>query len=221
MREFRPPRSLAAFALALVIAAPSGLAAQSDTAPVRLLPESRMWLDGESNVSSFTCRTRSLHRSVAFGRSEVREIVGMPPSLARTLKIPVRAFRCGNERMERDMYRALQADSDPFIHFTLYSYVLPPGASGEETFPASAVGRMTIAGRERVVEVDVMVVRSGPDRFRVRGTKPIRMTDFGIEPPSALLGLVRARDRVVIGFDLLVEPLLELSRFAGQSERLR
>ena len=42
-------------------------------------------------------------------------------------------------------------------------------------------------------------------RFRLRGGLPLRMTDFGIQPPVALFGLIRARDELWVSVDLNVE----------------
>ena len=47
--------------------------------------------------------------------------------------------------------------------------------------------------------------------LRVSGQVDILMTEFGLEPPTALLGLIKAKDRVTIRFDLTAdcEPLEE------------
>lgn len=39
---------------------------------------------------------------------------------------------------------------------------------------------------------------------RATGTVPFRMTDFGIKPPTAFFGLLKARDDVTVRFDLRV-----------------
>ena len=38
--------------------------------------------------------------------------------------------------------------------------------------------------------------------FRVRAELPLRMTDFGIKPPSALFGAIRAKNSLTVRFDL-------------------
>jgi hypothetical protein len=47
-------------------------------------------------------------------------------------------------------------------------------------------------------------VRLRDDRIWVRGESRIRLTDFGINPPSRLF--FRVGDDVTIGFDLTLEP---------------
>jgi len=41
--------------------------------------------------------------------------------------------------------------------------------------------------------------------LRAQGALPILMTDFGITPPTALFGVVRTEDRLVVKFDLFVD----------------
>jgi polyisoprenoid-binding protein YceI len=136
----------------------------------------------------------------------VWEITGLPEPLQRTvLGIPVRNLRCGNPRMDRDLYRAMRADDHPLMTFRLYTYhTLSP--TGATAFMVKAVGTLGLAGRENVVMVDARVERLPDGRVRLRGSKALRMTDFGIEPPTAMLGLVRARDKIVVRFDFVADP---------------
>lgn len=177
------------------------------TPAVVLAPESRLWLEGRSNVNRFTCRAEGLAQSVRVGPpSEVWEITGLPEPLQRmALGIPVRGLRCGNARMDRDLYRAIGSVDHPLMTFRLYTYhALSPTSTGAYT--VKAVGVLGLAGRENVVMVDTRVERLPDGRVRLRGSKALRMTDFGIEPPTAMLGIVKAHDEIVVRFDFVVDP---------------
>jgi hypothetical protein len=43
------------------------------------------------------------------------------------------------------------------------------------------------------------------DRFALHARLPLRMTDFRITPPTALFGMVKAKDDLVVQFDLILE----------------
>lgn len=172
-----------------------------------LAPESRLWLEGSSNVNRFTCRAEGLGRSIQVGEpSEVWEITGLPEPLQRIqLGVPVRSLRCGNRRMDRDLYRIMRTDEFPLMTFRLWTYhPMPPPSAGD--FTVKAVGALGLAGRENLVVVTVRIERRSDGTVWVRGSKALRMSDFGIEPPSAMLGLIRAHDQVVVRFDFLVDP---------------
>ena len=64
-------------------------------------------------------------------------------------------------------------------------------ATGDRGQSLVMQGTLRIAGRERTV--------------RARGALPILMTDYGISPPTALFGVVRTENRIVVKFDLLVD----------------
>jgi len=64
-------------------------------------------------------------------------------------------------------------------------------------------GGLAVRGVERPVTF-LARVRLRDDRIWVRGESRIRLTDFGIKPPSRLF--FRVGDDVTIGFDLTLEP---------------
>jgi hypothetical protein len=51
----------------------------------------------------------------------------------------------------------------------------------------------------------VAAQRLSPTRFRIRAELPLKMTDFGVTPPTALFGAVRAHDALEVRFDLTLE----------------
>jgi polyisoprenoid-binding protein YceI len=122
------------------------------------------------------------------------------------LRIPIATLRCGNRQMERDMNRALKAAEHPAIEFRfkeLRGDVRRDLAA--RTWRAQVVGEINLAGERREIVVDVLAERVGRDRFRLRAAMPLRMTDFGITPPTALLGMIKAKNELVVRFDLLME----------------
>jgi hypothetical protein len=51
----------------------------------------------------------------------------------------------------------------------------------------------------------VVAQRLSPHEFRVAGEMPVRMTQFGVVPPHAMFGMIRAADRLTVRFDLFLE----------------
>jgi hypothetical protein len=66
-------------------------------------------------------------------------------------------------------------------------------------------GSLRIAGQERPVRVPVVVQQQRDGSLRAQGALPILMTDYGITPPTALFGVLRTDNRIVVKFDLLVD----------------
>ncbi len=127
------------------------------------------------------------------------------------LKIPVKSFDCGRSRMNRDMFEALRSDQYDFITFE-FEKARPiekelavhdaPLADGYTPFLIEGV--LNVAGVDRHVDLIVRGRRDSDGRYRIKGHKEISMQDFGIDPPTALHGLIRAHDDLTVFFDLLV-----------------
>ena len=186
-----------AFALLVLVPFAVGAAGQR-VARYGLGAESRFWIDGTSTAGAFTCtaaRVAGVGQVAAEGAA----------AIGGRVTVPVRAFDCGNRRMNVDMGRALKGDAHPAVRFEVQSAALAgPGASGWTR--ARATGSLDLAAVVRPLVVDVEG-RSLPDgRVRLRGRMPMRMTDFGVDPPTGLLGLVRAHDRILVRFDLVAVP---------------
>lgn len=186
---------------------------------------SEVVLEGSSNVTDWRCRGTSMNADmlVAASAEHINAVIdriedgniavwmsdpsrGRFPTPEFHLRIPVTTFRCGNRIMEADMRRALKAESHPRVEFTFrgmrggVQHDLDSGL-----YRAVIAGDLSLAGQTRSIDVTVSAQRMSRTTFRVRAVLPLRMTDFGVTPPTALFGAVRARDALRVSFDLMLE----------------
>lgn len=237
------PRLL--FALALAFAAltlPPG-AARAGEARLALEPSSRVVLEGSTNLHDWSCESTALALAARInlgpaealaavealeGRAEREGALKDPPvppdlRAAFELSIPVQGLQCGNRRMERDLARVLQADRRPAIRYRFHGVEeaawVPSERGGRPRLVLVVEGEIALAGARRRVIFPVESRRVGDDRFELRGRVPMTMTEFGLDPPVALLGLLRARDRLTVEVDLLLR--LEEPRAGSGAERHR
>ena len=68
-------------------------------------------------------------------------------------------------------------------------------------------GTLMIAGVERPVRITVRGDRLPGGTLRARGTLPILMTDFGVKPPRPWGGILKTANKVLIQFEIFVDPL--------------
>jgi polyisoprenoid-binding protein YceI len=66
-------------------------------------------------------------------------------------------------------------------------------------------GSLNLRGHAKPVLFEVVVIQNGKDRLEVDGTARLRMSDYGIDRPTALLGLIGTKDEVVLRFLLWPE----------------
>jgi len=200
----------------LAIGAPIPVLGQSSTPPqvraalvsplvrVSARADSRLWLEGSSNVRDWTCKATEM--AASFDLIPVKP--GRAPAEARavrgvTVKVPVRMLKCGDRHMEANLYKALKSPKPPAESFITAEFERLPGASvGSGT--VEITGRLTIAGVERSVKMSVLSDRLPDGTYRARGTVPILMTDFGITPPRPWGGILKTKDKVLIQFEVFV-----------------
>ena len=169
-------------------------AAAAIAAPISLEPTSRIWVKGDSTVRAFVCNA-----------AEITSVVNTTPgaelgSLVETAEvlIPVGKLDCGNGKMNEHMRKALKADAHPGIEFKLNSYKVV----GEV---AVVAGTLEIAGMTREIEIPGTVTRAGNNLVRFNGVKQVVMSEWGVKPPSLMMGTMKVKDAVTVGFDVTLK----------------
>jgi hypothetical protein len=184
--------------------------AQDKSASLRLpvRADSRLWLEGTSNVRDWTCKATSMEALIAIdaASADSRDNVAVAKSLRGVdVIVPVRMLKCGDRHMEANMYTALKAPELPAMSYIVADFELTT-KSADDGLTIEATGKMSIAGVERPVTITVKTERLPDGTRRARGTVPIRMSDFGIVPPRPWLGMLRTGDKVLVQFEIFVSP---------------
>ncbi|HEX4469342.1 MAG TPA: YceI family protein [Gemmatimonadaceae bacterium] len=185
--------------------------------PLRLSvrPDSRLWLEGSSNVRDWRCDATSLDASIDLddntydGMGSVERVRGVQ------VRVPAYALTCGRSQMDNIMYKALRADDEPECRQIVGNFDLVTREPGDPQGSLVMQGTLRVAGRERVVRVPVDVQQQRDGSLRAQGALPILMTDYGITPPKALFGVLRTDNRLVVKFDLIVDRASSIASAAG------
>lgn len=132
---------------------------------------------------------------------------GGPPELL----VSVPEMDCGGGTINRHMREAMAAATHPWIRFALVD--LASTSTG-----LRLEGTLEIRGQTRnlVLPTEVRLEESRPPgaggepgpgvpALRLRGETTLDMTEWGVEPPTVLLGRIRVRDSITLRWDL---PLL-------------
>lgn len=183
-----------------LFAAPVGSA--DALAQHRIGEASRVWITGASNIRRFTCRAREVSGSLDLRATVTRgaTLAGENAALSASVSVPVAGLDCGIGRMSRHLQETLRAADYPTIDFRLVRYDID--FSGEMP-TARVVGRLVVAGVEHPVEVVADVRADSLGLPHVQGAYPVRMTDYGVRPPTRFAGLLRVRDRIIVHFDIV------------------
>ena len=116
--------------------------------------------------------------------------------------IPVTSIRSEHAKMDKLMADALKSKANPDIRYQLTTAT----SSGSGPYQVSTKGKLTIAGVTRDVDMLVSVSRDATGAYLLTGSLPIRMSDYGIKPPTAMLGTIKTGNDVKVSFRWVVQP---------------
>lgn len=180
--------------------------AQSDGQALRLsfevLSNSKVGFAGSSNINSFYCNTAAVN---GLGSGVWMSDSAGPTKYSAQVTLTASSLDCGSGRMNRDLYKALDADKNPLIDYQLLDILSISEIESEHSFEVQTDGVMSVAGTSLQVNIVFKVVAIGGNRYSVRGSKELSMRDFDIDPPKALFGLIRAKEKLIVEFDIVVK----------------
>ena len=167
-------------------------------------PESVISILGKTTMGSFRCESDQVLGSGRLGWSH--EDTG-EPFIEAILTSLVTAFDCDNGKMSGNLHKALKYEAHPEVSFSIddgYARSAAEDEGGDYILRAS--GMLSIAGVERAIDLHLVAEREGFVTFRLKGTEEILLSDYSIDPPSSLLGLIQTKDSITIEFNLLLSP---------------
>ena len=191
--------------IAVVLVA--GLAAHVLASPeVPLAIDSaKVTIAGTSNVHAYTASTTK----VRVTRAQLAGAVAGPGFWEAALKpgavdafeiaIPAATLTSPKDGLDKNMHKALKAQEHPEITFRLVRF--EPGA---EAGSAKAIGVLRIAGVERDVALAITSTHTGAT-LAVQGRLDLLMTDYGITPPKAMLGMLKTDPKVTVTFETVLK----------------
>ena len=199
------PRNLLSIAAALTMSLTATAAAQ--TTVMKLGSTSKLTVAGGSNVHDWSCSGNTFDAGIELVSgaliqplSEVANPIGKV-----VVSIPTKSVKCGKDKMDENMYKALKAEQFPTIKYELTSYTLDPSKTTATSFVALTKGELTVAGTTAKVEIPVTATRKESGAIVGEGTLRMLMTDVGIKPPTALLGTMRTKNEITISFQVLLD----------------
>lgn len=164
------------------------------------LESARVTLSGTSNVHPYEAATTTVKVTrikVGPGIAGELDALAQPGTVdAFDIAIPVKTLTSPKDGLDKNMYKALKAEQFADITFALTRIERRGDAPGA----FRGLGKLTIAGVSKDVALDLTVQRKDA-ALVVRGELALLMTDYGITPPKAMLGMLKTDPKVTIAFE--------------------
>ncbi len=173
-------------------------------------------LSGTSTLGRWTCHGTEL-RAVAEIAENVETWEKIVHAILRDRPLPLPAprldirarftvdtLKCGSARMKRDLLEAVRSDKYPDVFYSVTALQNPrrrgEDGHGARMYETEVAGDLTLAGITRATTHKAHVRIRDPHTFEVEGLIALTMGDFGIDPPVALLGLLRAHEAFSVSY---------------------
>ncbi|MCB0516782.1 MAG: YceI family protein [Chitinophagales bacterium] len=171
--------------MALVLALMLGMNANAQQ--YLLAGSSKMEIKGTSSLHDWESAVEGMEGLISMDGSNIKKLV---------LTIDVMSIKSGiSSIMDKNTYRALKYN-DGYHEITFVSEDI--SMNGTEF---TAKGNLSIAGTKKYTTVEGECTVLSDGGLNCKGEKKLKMTDYGVEPPTALMGTITTGDEVRISFD--------------------
>ena len=201
--------AVCALLASFILITPAQSAAQDASAPLAMTA-ARVSIAGTSNIHEFTASTTD----VKLARLALADGVAGPgmwnalvnPGSLSAFEIVVKAgtLTSPKEGLDKNMWKALKTKEHPDIVFRLTRLDGTAGA-------LRAIGLLKIAGVEKEVAFDLKAAANA-STVTVIGDVPLLMTDYGIAPPKAMLGMLKTDPKITVTFEVVLAAPQTLTR---------
>jgi polyisoprenoid-binding protein YceI len=171
---------------------------------------SKMKVDGTSTLHDWTLECGVIAGFMELDASFPDSGDKTAPSAVKPrveVSVPVRQLKSGKKSMDAVMYDAMKQEKYPKVEYRIIELKPKPGGTVGSTAQFDATGALTVAGVTRTNTMPVAIERIEKTKLKVTGVANVKMTDFGIKPPSpdvpGLSALIKTGDDVKITFEWL------------------
>lgn len=161
------------------------------------LAEGQIKLNPDKSTMNIT-GTSSLHDwEMSVNQFEVKGEITTAEVQNLKVTIEAKSMESGKSIMDDKAYDAVQADDYPTIIFSAESLRI----SGTDIY---GKGKLEIGGESREIDLKTKIIKNGTSEMQLQGQVSLKMTDFNIDPPTAMFGTLKTGDEVTINYNIFI-----------------
>ncbi|MBC7523491.1 MAG: YceI family protein [Flavobacterium sp.] len=175
--------------ISIILSTPSILKAQS----CPIVPfNASINVHGTSNVHDWDMKATAVNGELGLnGSKQINTVL---------IKIDVKSLKSGNGIMDSKTYNAFDFKKNPYIVFQLTE--MSQSKLSDNDSEIILIGNLSFAGATRKISIKTIGKITKLGDYQLKGSVPLKMTDFKMKPPTAMLGIMKTGDVVTIKFDV-------------------
>lgn len=150
--------------------------------------DSKVIVEGTSNLHDWEMSVETLNSTLVLN-AESQNINSVD------FEVPVKSMKSGKNRMDKNTYEALKEDDHEKIKFSSSEIE----QSGNKYY---ATGKLSIAGVSKNVRIPFDFSKQN-NQMNLNLTYEINMTDYKVDPPTALFGTITTGEKVNVNINLI------------------
>jgi hypothetical protein len=166
-------------------------------------PGSRLSIHGSTNVNSFKCALSRYNSADTLEYVANDEAIIMKFSKNR-MSIPVKGFSCGSTQITKDFLRTLKSETYPTLEIFFRSF--KKNLIRDNSYIDGVVD-ITLAGTTKRYTIRYFAKLPQPGTIELKGVQLVNFSDFRLDPPQKMMGLIQVQDCLEVEFDLTLKAL--------------
>ena len=154
---------------------------------------STMTILGTTNVHNFQSKVTQMSGDLVISGKKVQSL---------KVEVPVKSIKSNEKLMDTKTYEAFNAEKNPTITFQLIDAVVQKATA--EDIDVVLTGNLTMAGVTKKVSINTNGKALKAGTFQFTGSLPLKMTDFKMKPPTAMLGMMKVGDAITLKFSIVL-----------------
>ena len=154
-----------------------------------------MTIFGTTNVHDFQSKvTQASGELVINSAKQAQSLV---------VEIAVKSIKSGEKLMDTKTYETFHADKYPMITFKMTD-ASSLQVNGND-ISVTVTGNLTMGGATKKIAIKATGKILKPGVYQFKGNVALKMTDFKMSPPTAMLGVMKVGDAVTLKYDVTFE----------------
>ncbi len=156
---------------------------------------SSMTILGTTNVHDYETKVTQINAEIVLnGSNQVQSMV---------VSIPVKSIKSKEKLMDTKTYEAFNVETHPTITFKM-TEVNSIQVSGSDIM-VTVTGNLTMNGSAKKIVMKTTGKILKPGLYEFKGSMALKMTDFKMKPPTAMLGMMKVGDGITLKYNVVFE----------------